>query len=63
MTTFTTDDREEADDYLRKQIRIQQNEIDRLKGKLVIVEKERDAYHQAYQNLLDSKNFDIDGRC
>ena len=63
MTTFTTDDREEANDYLRKQIRIQQNEIDRLKGKLVIVEKERDAYHQAYQNLLDSKNFDIDGRC
>ena len=63
MTTFTTQDREEEEQYLRLQIQIQQQEIDRLKGKLVIVEKERDAYHQAYQNLLDSKNFDIDGRC
>jgi hypothetical protein len=63
MTTFITDDREEADDYLRKQIRIQQNEIDRLKGRLMIVEKERDAYHQAYQKLLDGDKFDIDGRC
>ena len=63
MTTFTTADREEAHDYLRKQLRIQQNEIDRLNGLLMQVTKERDAYHQAYQKLLDGDKFDLDGRC
>ena len=73
MTTFTTDDREEADDYLRKQILIQQNEIDRLNGRILVVEKERDAYQNAYAALLNhniAKNlrpseddFDLDGRC
>ena len=75
MTTFTTDDREEADDFLRKQIRIQQNEIDRLNGRILVVEKERDAYQMAYSALLnhnisksvrlnkDDEDFDIDGRC
>ena len=55
MTTFTTDDREEADDYLRKQIRIQQNEIDRLNGLVMQLKAEI--------KFLKGDDIDIDGRC
>jgi signal transduction protein with GAF and PtsI domain len=61
MTTFTTMDREEEKGYLRIQIRIQQEEIDRLSHKLMQVEKERNAYLQAYNKLLEDD--DMDGRC
>ena len=73
MTTFTTQDREEEEQYLRLQIQIQQQEIDRLNGRIMVVEKERDAYQMAYSALLNhniSKSFrlnkddeDFDGRC
>ena len=71
MTTFTTADREEAEQYLRLQIEIQQREIDRLQGLVMQTTKERDAYQNAYAALLNhniSKNpngddFDMDGRC
>lgn len=70
MTTFTTADREEEENYLRLQLQIQQREIERLNGRVMIVEKERDAYQNAYAALLGhniSKNpiedDDFDGRC
>jgi hypothetical protein len=75
MTTFTTQDREEEEQYLRLQIKIQQDEIDRLNGRIMLVEKERDAYQMAYSALLnhnisksvrlnkDDEDFDMDGRC
>jgi hypothetical protein len=75
MTTFTTQDREEEEQYLRLQIKIQQEEIDRLNGRIMLVEKERDAYQMAYSALLnhnisksvrlnkDDEDFDMDGRC
>ena len=40
MTTFTTADRLEEEDYLRKQLQIQQNEIDRLNGLVMQLKKE-----------------------
>jgi len=61
MTTFTTLDREEEENYLRKQIHIQQAEINRLNEKIMQVEQERDAYLQAYNSLLEEE--DVDGRC
>jgi hypothetical protein len=61
MTTFTTLDREEEENYLRKQIHIQQAEINRLNEKIMQVEQERDAYLQAYNRLLEEE--DVDGRC
>jgi hypothetical protein len=73
MTTFTTQDREEEEQYLRLQIQIQQQEIGRLNGRIMVVEKERDAYQMAYSALLNhniSKSVrlnkddeDFDGRC
>jgi hypothetical protein len=75
MTTFTTFDREEADDYLRKQIHIQQVEIDRLNYIISQLRQEKEAYYNAYAALLnhnisksvrfnkDDKDFDMDGRC
>jgi len=63
MTTFTTLDREEEESYLRKQIHIQQDEIDRLRHKVMQVENERDTYLQAYNKLLEDDDFDMDGRC
>lgn len=75
MTTFTTQDREEEEEYIRLQLKIQQQEIDRLNGRIMVVEKERDAYQMAYSALLnhnisksvrlnkDDEDFDIDGRC
>ena len=59
MTTFTTFDREEADDYLRKQIHIQQVEIDRLNYIISQLRQEKEAYYNAYAALLNhniSKN-------
>ena len=59
MTTFTTDDREEADDYLRKQLHIQQMEIDRLNYIINQLRQEKEAYYNAYAALLNhniSKN-------
>jgi hypothetical protein len=61
MTTFTTADREEEENYLRLQNQIQQREILRLQGIIGQVEKERDAYLQAYNKLLEDE--DVDGRC
>lgn len=75
MTTFTSEDREEEEGYIRLQLQIQQAEIDRLNGRIMVVEKERDAYQMAYSALLnhnisksvrlnkDDEDFDIDGRC
>jgi hypothetical protein len=69
MTTFTTADREEEENYLRLQIKIQQREIDRLQEKVMQITKERDAYEFAYAALLNhniSKSRDLDdmdGRC
>ena len=59
MTTFTTFDREEADDYLRRQIHIQQTEIDRLNYIISQLRQEKEAYYNAYAALLNhniSKN-------
>ena len=59
MTTFTTQDREEADDYLRRQIHIQQTEIDRLNYIISQLRQEKEAYYNAYAALLNhniSKN-------
>lgn len=61
MTTFTTVDREEEENYLRLQNQIQQREILRLQGIIGQVEKERDAYLQAYNKLLEDE--DVDDRC
>jgi hypothetical protein len=63
MTTFTTIDREEEENYLREQIHVQQAEIDRLRHKLMQVEHERDTYLQAYKKLLEDDELDMDGRC
>jgi hypothetical protein len=56
MTTFTTADREEAEEYLRKQLRIQQNEIDRLLDIILQQKKE-------IKDLKNKYEYDIDGRC
>jgi len=59
MTTFTTFDREEADDYLRKQLHIQQMEIDRLNYIINQLRQEKEAYYNAYAARLNhniSKN-------
>ena len=53
MTTFTTEDREEADDYLRRQIHIQQTEIDRLNYIISQLRQEKEAYYNAYAALLN----------
>jgi hypothetical protein len=53
MTTFTTFDREEADDYLRKQLHIQQMEIDRLNYIINQLRQEKEAYYNAYAALLN----------
>ena len=75
MTTFTTQDREDADDYLRKQLHIQQVEIDRLNYIISQLRQEKEAYYNAYSALLnhnisksvrfnkDDEDFDMDGRC
>jgi len=71
MTTFTTLDREEEENYLRSQLEIQQREILRLNGAIQRLTEERNAYETAYAALLNhniSKNpngddFDMDGRC
>jgi len=75
MTTFTTQDREDADDYLRKQLYIQQVEIDRLNYIISQLRQEKEAYYNAYAALLnhnisksvrfnkDDEDFDMDGRC
>ena len=71
MTTFTTIDREEEENYLRLQLEVQQREILRLNGAIQRLTEERNAYEAAYAALLGhniSKNpnkddFDMDGRC
>jgi hypothetical protein len=55
MTTFTTADRLEEEDYLRKQLQIQQNEIDRLNGLVMQLKKEI--------KFLKDDDIDMDGRC
>jgi hypothetical protein len=59
MTTFTSQDREDEEHYLRKQIHIQQMEIDRLNYIIAMEKKEKQAYYNAYAALLNhniSKN-------
>jgi hypothetical protein len=59
MTTFTTQDRKEADDYLRRQIHIMQTEIDKLNFIINQLRQEKEAYYNAYAALLNhniSKN-------
>ena len=75
MTTFTSQDREDEENYLRKQIHIQQMEIDRLNYIIKMEKKEKQAYYNAYAALLnhnisksvrlnkDDDDFDMDGRC
>jgi hypothetical protein len=46
-------DREEADDYLRKQLHIQQMEIDRLNYIINQLRQEKEAYYNAYAALLN----------
>ena len=53
MTTFTTQDREEADDYLRRQIHIMQTEIDKLNFIINQLRQEKEAYYTAYAALLN----------
>jgi hypothetical protein len=71
MTTFTTIDREEEENYLRLQLKIQQLEILRLNGVIQRLTEERNAYEAAYAALLghniskslNKDDLDMDGRC
>jgi predicted methyltransferase len=59
MTTFTTFDREDEEHYLRRQIHIQQMEIDKLNFIINQLRQEKEAYYNAYAALLNhniSKN-------
>jgi len=59
MTTFTSQDREDEEHYLRKQIHMMQTEIDRLNYIIAMEKKEKQAYYNAYAALLNhniSKN-------
>jgi len=61
MTTFTSQDREDEEHYLRKQIHMMQTEIDRLNYIIAMEKKEKQAYYNAYAALLNhniSKNPD-----
>lgn len=59
MTTFTTQDREDEEHYLRRQIHLQQVEIDKLNFIINQLRQEKEAYYNAYAALLNhniSKN-------
>ena len=53
MTTFTTQDREDQEHYLRRQIHLQQVEIDKLNFIINQLRQEKEAYYNAYAALLN----------
>jgi len=53
MTTFTTQDREDEEHYLRRQIHLQQVEIDKLNFIINQLRQEKEAYYNAYAALLN----------